>query len=81
MIRSGGLDEPAAVYMAARDMRLEYHLSFTQSIRQPKRFKKYRDRPAMTRLQLYSKPSLQCAPHVSQQVEDQMGRLGERMPT
>jgi hypothetical protein len=41
MIRSGGIDEPAAVYMAARDMRLEYHLSFIQSIRQPKLFKEY----------------------------------------
>ena len=45
MIKSGGidvvLDEPAAEYMAARDMRLEYHLSFIQSISQPKRFKEY----------------------------------------
>ena len=41
MFRSGGIDEPAAVYMAARDMRLEYHLSFIRSIRQPKRFKEY----------------------------------------
>lgn len=32
MIRSGGLDEPAAVYMAARDMRLEYHLSFIHTV-------------------------------------------------
>ena len=30
MVRSGGIDEPAAVYMAARDIRLEYHLSFIQ---------------------------------------------------
>ena len=65
MIRSGGIDEPAAVYMAARDMRLEYHLSFMGSIRQPTRFKEYWDRPAMTRLQLHSKPYLQCVPHVS----------------
>ena len=68
-------------------MRLEYHLSFIRSIRQAKRFKEYKDRPAMTRLQLHSKPSLQCVPHVPQQVKDQlgaywkMGRLGERMPT
>ena len=41
MIRSGEIDEPAAVYIAARDMRLEYHLSFIQSIRHPKRFKEY----------------------------------------
>ena len=39
MIRSGEIDEPAAVYMAARDMRLEYHSSFMRSIRQPKRFR------------------------------------------
>ena len=35
----GGIDKPAAVYIAARDMRLEYHLSFIQSIRRPKRLK------------------------------------------
>ena len=87
MIRSGGIDKPAAVYIAARDMRLEYHSSFIKSIRHPNRFKEYWDRPAMTRLQLHSKPCRQCVPHVSQQVKDQigaywkMGRLGERMPT
>lgn len=41
MIRSGGIDKPAAVYIAARDMRLEYHSSFIKSIRHPNRFKEY----------------------------------------